>query len=172
MAFQIRAEVRGLAKDGREDRNQAGGKGSMTDLVGRIITGLTEISPFQPSHPLVRRIEDVDLLRCCAVEARFYSSRYGARNGAWEYLGPIVINLSTRQNAYRNKERFYIASGALQEEQCALCGAVGTVIKCDVCHLVMCPGRTTADGYFRCHRDCPGKGYTKNEIFVNHGVAL
>lgn len=115
---------------------------------------------------------EVDLFRVCAVADQTFMSRYVFVRGVWEYSGPIIVSATVRQSLYWNKFPTSISSRDIGEEKCPHCGAYGSIIECGTCKKIVCRGRTTAAGFFRCRRSCKGEGQVKTGSTTNHGVAL
>jgi hypothetical protein len=111
--------------------------------------------------------EVVDLLRVCAVHDRPYIARYiKAPDGRYHYSQTIqVTNRSHREQYKATSTGILVASTDLVgEESCAWCRARGDEVGgsksvlCHGCHVEICFGRTTADGYFHCRPNCGSHG--------------
>jgi hypothetical protein len=115
---------------------------------------------------------EVDLIRVCANVNRYFASRYIFHEGIWKYGMPVVVDTNVLQNAYRQGRQHVVSWNDIVEERCPLCGAIGHVICCGRCKFVICRGRTTEDGFFRCREACGKSGWISNEPFTNRGIAL
>ncbi len=115
----------------------------------------------------VRSGELVDLLRVCAVHDRPYIARYiKAADGRYHYSQTIQITKRSHREQYRDTSMGVQVSSRdlVGEESCAWCRARAEEtghtrsVLCGGCHMEICYGRTTADGYFHCRLSCGTHG--------------
>jgi hypothetical protein len=111
--------------------------------------------------------EVVDLLRVCAVYDRPYIARYiKGMDGCYHYSQTIQITKRSHREQYKDPSKGILvrSSDLAGEESCAWCRARGEEVGgsksvlCAGCHMEICFGRTTADGYFHCRPSCPCHG--------------
>jgi hypothetical protein len=112
---------------------------------------------------------EVDLFRLCAVYDKGYCSRYVFHDGVFNYGGPIMVDYNI-QEAHRNRKSEVVSWRDLGEERCLWCGVIGSIVHCGKCGCIVCKGRTTAAGWFKCR--CGHENQLTIGRFINHGLAL